>query len=353
VSVFLIVASLAVQASAQTCERAADHPKIKALTSRMALLSRHAAPVWNGYVPFESAYVFVVEIDGGWCGVLWSNARTRILALPREPRLSTPMYGFHFGRLSGTDRALRDGWTQPDEIVRVLSDAGADRAVLVPVAPNIKLPFEISDAQLFDLALHEAFHVTAQAPAWLGARGEHAWPAWDRPQPDRRALGSTCYQAPAGMTDRSSLERAAAAVLDHRDVPAVCAEATAFIAARRARWANLAASTVAAVEGPAMSCEQAEAIMELDEGVADFVAWMTALESGNVTARRVKQRFAADQADVFYLTGAMQLVVLRRLAGSAFADITRDIATSSTWQSGNIFGRLEREVDARCGAQQH
>ena len=55
--------------------------------------------------------------------------------------------------------------------------------------------------------------------------------------------------------------------------------------------------------------------MELTEGTADMVFWMTARDLGIVTDAQVRQRFSANQRDVFYLTGSMQLVVAQGARG--------------------------------------
>jgi hypothetical protein len=98
-----------------------------------------------------------------------------------------------------------------------------------------------------------------------------------------------------------------------------------------------------------MSCRQGEAVMELSEGLPDFVSWVASRDAGIVSDVQVKQRFTAQQRDVFYLTGSMQLVVLRHLLGErAFARLPRTIGTSPSWRQGELFATVESAVNDRC-----
>jgi hypothetical protein len=75
---------------------------------------------------------------------------------------------------------------------------------------------------------------------------------------------------------------------------------------------------------------------------------MTARELGIVDDARIQGRFNALQRDVFYLTGTMQLVVLRRLLGGEFAQLTARLASSATGESGAISTALESALASRC-----
>jgi hypothetical protein len=88
--------------------------------------------------------------------------------------------------------------------------------------------------------------------------------------------------------------------------------------------------------------------MELEEGVPDFVAWMSAHTLGIVSDDRVRARFGALMSQPFYVLGAMQLVVLRHLLGPQFLNTTAQISSSSSWESGAIFSVLESQVERMC-----
>jgi hypothetical protein len=92
--------------------------------------------------------------------------------------------------------------------------------------------------------------------------------------------------------------------------------------------------------------------MEMDEGLPDFVAWMTSYEIGAADATRVRQRFEVAMRDQFYVMGTMQLAVLRQLVGDDFSAVTRRIAASSSWESGGIFTHLSSQLPIRCTGTQ-
>jgi hypothetical protein len=129
----------------------------------------------------------------------------------------------------------------------------------------------------------------------------------------------------------------------------MCVSARAFVEERRRRWSVLTDVRVpTATSFEPLSCAHAEAIMEIEEGVPDFVAWMAAYSLGIVTEQRVRQRFGASLSQPFYVLGAMELVVLRHLMGERFLDATAQIASSASWESGSIFSMLEKQVESAC-----
>ena len=148
-------------------------------------------------------------------------------------------------------------------------------------------------------------------------------------------------------TERDYLLKAAITALTTGEMETVCVNARAFVEQRRKRWLS-GVRVPSGSPGEAISCAQAESIMELEEGVPDFVAWMTAHQLGIVSTDRVRQRFDATMTQPFYVLGAMQLVVLRHLLGAQFPAATAQIASSSTWESGSIFSVLESQVARMC-----
>jgi hypothetical protein len=100
--------------------------------------------------------------------------------------------------------------------------------------------------------------------------------------------------------------------------------------------------------GAPRSCPVGEAIMEVNEGVPAFVAWLTARQLNVVTDERLRMQFNVQQRDNFYVTAMMQLVVLQRLLGDRFTPMTEQIAASASAPAGSIFAMLETELARRC-----
>jgi hypothetical protein len=341
------------QPAGKSCDDAVRDPTAAALLSQMELLPKLREPAWNGYRPQDATYIFVVRPANAnlSCGIVWQSGRVRtVLAMEAPPRFATPMFGFHSAGTPADAPGART-WTQPAAIDAQLTAAGIERAVLVPVNPAIKLPFQLTPLHLFDMAVHEAFHVFVQAPTWLGGRPAYPWPKWTAGPIDRAGLVSDCYgtDGSAVAPERGLLVEAAVAAFSGADTRQVCTSARESVRLRRDRWA----STDRSASGGALStasCRYREAVMELNEGVPDFVFWTTAHAVGAVGDQRLRQRLEAAQREVFYLTGSMQLMVLKRLAGpQGFAAITKRIAESASWRDGELLAILERELEIRCG----
>ena len=356
-SLALLLWFSAAQTAGSTCADPKQHPKLQPILELMDKLPRAAESVWRNYRPAEQTYVFFLKdaATEGACATVWSNGRVvKTLALVAPPSLQTPLYGFHVApSLPAPNR-----WRQPDAISKQLLDAGVQRAVLVPVEPEIKLPFPLAPRHLADIAIHEGFHVNIQAPSWAGTSPTADWPWWNKRHPDRQELVAKCYgDGKAIDTEKEHLLRAVRTALSGGDQPSVCSAAKDFIRSRGERWAGLGTTTINVSEDVASktqdarpaSCSEGESVMELEEGTADFVAWMTAFNVGMVTQEQLLSRFGATQKDRFYLTGAMQLTLLRHLLGADFPTVPAKIIAEKSWDTGAIFTRLVSEVSARCG----
>ena len=353
-----VIAPAAVAPAA--CRGAIEDPTLRAVLQSLDRLRSANPQTWDAYKPGQSTYVFLLrDVDDQWCGVIWNAGAVSTIALAAAPSFSTPMYGFHMAVPAGTgateeSKGALKRWTQAPALGEQLERMGLRRAVLVPLRPEIKLPFDLKAPQILDIAVHEAVHLNVQVPSWTRQRGEHSWPAWTEQQPDRPDLALQCYGA-AGVNvteERGHLVDAAMAALTGGSREQVCARTRGFADSRRQRWSRVDASNVTVKGGssaPPMSCRQGEAVMELTEGLPDFVYWMSARRAAVVTEAQVKQRFMAQQRDVFYLTGSMQLVVLRHLLGErAFARLPRTIGASSSWRDGELFAAVGAALKDRC-----
>lgn len=111
----------------------------------------------------------------------------------------------------------------------------------------------------------------------------------------------------------------------------------------RLREARLAATTdEIAAPGGAVGCRVAESLMELEEGVPDYIATATLLDLGLASDDDVLRGFDEPLTPLFYSLGAFQLLVVRALAGeAAMPAITARIATSSG-PEGGVFAELVR-----------
>jgi hypothetical protein len=249
----------------------------------------------------------------------------------------------------------------PVGLVDVFRRHGIDRATLLRVdfdpAPfaGLDLSKYISsyDVLRFLWVVHETFHLNSQFPTWLDQVPRYAWPAWDR-QPSRPELAARCYggkDAPLAAEERAALVGAFDALHRRSDTAGGCAAIRSFLDARRRRYAALADIRVSAANGT-IGCDSAEAIMELEEGSADYIAAATVLDLGLMSLDQIATGFRQPLVEPFYGHGSMQLLVMRRLLGAEAMRAVTDRIAASADASGSITGELTRAVaGAACSGK--
>lgn len=334
------------------CGPAWEDPSAVDFVGALEQATQPGPPIWGGYRLEDGYYVvFAGESPGGEaCLGLWHGGRPVAFAATAEaPRMLTPLYGYHLveGGNGGPLDALVPATEQPPAIRTWLAELEVPNAVVMPVTIE-GFPIELSALMKVQLAIHEGFHVTVQVPRWLGSGG--AWPAWDL-QPDRPGVqacyGGTPEVEAAREHERDALDRLVAALLDD-DRPAACVAGEEFLSRRGARYALLDGVGVTRHDGTPGSCAEAEAIMELEEGAADYASWAALYDLGMANRERLTARYRAQQAEWFYLSGAMQLHAVDLFAPERMLDVTREIVGSAGPDDGSPTAVLSRTLAEAC-----
>lgn len=308
-------------------------------------------PVWPGYDLQDASYILHAgdTESGDACLGLWRGGRALGYArLPVTPRLGTLLYGYLL-----PDAARRSAGTgfpegrQPEELRTWAESLDVERATILPVEVE-DFPIELPPLVRAQLALHEGFHVEVQSPHWSGAAAN--WPTWDR-QPERARV-QACYTATpeveaAFAAERESLARMVEALLDGRRSDA-CRAGAAFLEQRAARYALLDTVVVPGSDGSPGTCATAEAVMELEEGTADYASWTRLFQLGQADRDQLLRRYRAVQRDAFYLTGAMQLHAIELMEPEEMGPVTERIAGSTTADSGAIQVVFEETFGRWC-----
>ncbi|MFW5947408.1 MAG: hypothetical protein ACOCUW_02845 [Gemmatimonadota bacterium] len=319
-----------------------------ALVDALATATANRDPVWGDYDLGDAWYVVDAgrSSAGGACLGAWTAGRTVAYAeLPVGPALGTPLYGFYVP--DGT-RGRVPSSEQPAAVRAWLEDMGVERATIVPTVIE-GFPMELSTLTRLQMALHEAFHVEVQfrrpPRRWI-----RRWPSWDR-QPDRAGL-QACYREPKAVAssleeERDALVRTVEALLDGSPTTA-CRAGEVFLARREARYGMLEEVRVARHDSTPGTCREAEAIMELEEGTADYASWTALYRAGLVSRERLMQRYRAIQDDVFYLTGAMQLHATALMRPDGMEAVARRIARSESPDEGSITAIFADALETYC-----
>jgi hypothetical protein len=340
-------------------------------------LDRVAAipPVWDAYTLARHPLLLVADstFRGGpatpVCAAIWRAERPlERIELAARPPFSTPLYGMIDSDPVGP-RAVEVARElpviqrpAPQAVVAALRERGITRAIVLNVPLDLAslgaLGRMLQNARVdpvsiqADLAVHETFHLHAQFPTWLDQTRDYAWPAWDV-QPDRVALRERCYAGSPQLVDAVSAERdALVAAFDAVVVPDSARRDTRTGLQHARRFLELRASrrelqdTMTVAQGSrTISCGDAEDLMELEEGVSQWIGHATTARAGVTTIAALRASYAGSQPERFYQLGPLQLWVLDGLVGSdTLRQITADIARSST-SRGGVFGQLTRQVE--------
>jgi hypothetical protein len=324
----------------------------RALVDQLARATAADRAVWLDVDVGDASYVLNAgpSDSGGVCLGLWGDGRAISYArTDEEPTLLTPLYGywFHSDWYGRPDAAMLERAAQPPSVRTWLESTGVRSAVILPVTvPDF--PMELPALVKVQLGMHEAFHVDVQAPRWYASTGN--WPAWDR-QPDRPGL-QVCYTASPDVEAALEAEReflvAAVESLMDGDTALACEAGRAFLARRNDRYRMLADVQVARHDGTPGTCGEAESIMELEEGTADWASWTVLYDIGEASRESVVRRYRARQDEVFYLTGAMQLHAVQLMQPDSMLAIARRIAESDGPDDGALTNVLARALATFC-----
>jgi len=334
------------------CQTAWAEEEARAFVEALVSGTQSDRTVWPGYTLRDGSYVLDAgpSETGGACVGLWRAGRAIAFAsLADAPTLLTPLYGYYFNAEwhGAPDEPMLARAVQPPSWRTWLEGLGVESAIVMPVTVS-GFPIALPAFVKVQLAVHEGFHVVVQAPRWYAATG--AWPEWDR-QPDRAGVRA-CYAASEGIKSIFAAERATLVQLvNHlldRDSARACSTGAVFMMERTNRHAMLDGVHVARHDGTLASCSEAEAIMELEEGTADYASWTVLFDLGQTTRDRLIRRYEAQQDDMYYLTGAMQLHATQLMAPDRMEEISRSIIESRSVDDGSLTATLDRTLTSYC-----
>jgi hypothetical protein len=337
------------------------------VSSLIGLLGRLGEVSTHPWPPYDLRHHAIAMVGGPddaapRCVVLWSRGAVVTTFAVREPViLQTPAYWFYNAppdpsTIDASYRGLASlmGSLNP-ELKSQLEAQALERILILRVrvdpsalgidANRLTRYFDSPTILLFLLSLHEMFHLNTQIPSWFGQAGTYQWPSWDA-QPSRPDISKVCY----GPAVASILNGERAALLAaYAGAPEGRALATQqFVDLRRQRYAKLSGVTVPGLANP-IGCPEAESIMELEEGVGDYVAFATALDLRLVTRTQVKTYYEEPFGELFYGMGLLQLLIMRDNDPSGVAKVSGAIAASKDWRGG-VFGTFAGKVTASTPA---
>jgi len=302
--------------------------------------SRQDVSVWPGLKLGQGAIVLNAgtKAKGKHCLGVWQGGENKGYFCSSDvPAMLTPLYSYFYATdtITSDYAVFAEAGEEAPAFSQWMEQLSIDRAVYMPVSfPDF--PFELTALNKVQLAIHESFHVEVMLPYWFTGTGP--WPGWDR-QPDRPGVQS-CYTHSDTVTaliqrEKSALGNMVEALLSQKKEEAIKAgEQVLQWRAERYEWLDTV--TVALQDGSPGSCATVEAIMELEEGMADYGSWTKLYEAGVATPEQLLQRYRATQKDHFYLTGAMFLHAISLMRSGDVMPVIQRIITSTSVEEGSL-----------------
>ncbi len=302
--------------------------------------SRQNVAVWPGLKLGQGAIVLNAgqAVKGKHCLGVWQGGENKGYFCSGDvPAMLTPLYSYFYATDTITSgyAVLAKAAKQSSDFRQWMKQLAIDRAVYMPVSfPDF--PFELTALKKVQLAIHESFHVEVMLPVWFTGRGP--WPRWDR-QPDRPGV-QVCYThsdtiAALMQGEKAALANMVEALLSQKREEAIEAGSQA-LQWRTERYEWLDTVTVALQDGSPGSCATVEALMELEEGLADYGSWTKLYEAGVVALEQLLQRYRANQKDHFYLTGAMFMHAISLMRSGDIMPVIERIIASESVSEGSL-----------------
>ena len=334
------------------CEKLWTNNIAKSFSDSLLLfLSKKDAKIWEGY----SLEKPVIVLNGGQllngrnCIRVFKNGKILTAqAMESVPAMLTPLYSYyldysHQGNIEDSTffKTVRTG----SDFHILMRSLQVDAAVYMPVEFP-KFPFTIPTLTKIQLALHESFHIEVQLRYWYTQRGK--WPAWDK-QPDRQSV-QLCYSYNDSLktmirAERNYLSLMIEALLENDKQKAI-KTGQEFIDSREKRYALVQPVKIKSKEGDYIDCREAEDILELEEGLADYASWTILFNTGLVSKTGLLQRYRAEQLEYFYLTGAMLFHTMTLMEQVDGKKLSKRVWNSSNSKKGGLYELFKKSFQS-------
>ena len=305
-------------------------------------------PVWKDYNLGDGAFVLNAgqTNDSTYCLGLWKKGKAISYKCSKDvPKMLTPLYSYYldYKTTKEIDSTLFGTYKKAPKFSSWMKSNNVEIAVYMPT-DFPKFPFKIPAKTKTQLAIHEAFHIEVMLRYWYTGKGY--WPKWDN-QPDRTGVQS-CYTENESTQklieeEQKTLSLLIEALLDNKKSEAIML-GNRFLKTREARYNILKEKQIKLKDGIYGNCETAEAIMEIEEGIADYASWVKMYDIGVVSRSDLLQRYNAKQKDRFYLTGCMLLHASVLMNNVKDSELIEKMVTANSLEEGNLLGIFKEQL---------
>ncbi len=304
--------------------------------------------VWKDYKLGDGYYVLNAgQInDTIHCLGLWKAGKPISYKCSKDvPKMLTPLYSYYlnYKNIKEIDSTLFGTYKSAPDFSSWMKSNRVETAVYMPT-DFPKFPFKIPVLMKTQLAIHEAFHIDIMLRYWYTGKGY--WPKWDK-QPDRAATQS-CYTENESTQklieeEQNTLSLLIEALFDDKK-PEAIALGHKFLKTREIRYTILKEKQIKLDDEVYGDCKTAEAIMEIEEGIADYASWVKMYDIGVASRSDLLKRYQAEQKDKFYLTGCMLLHASVLMNKRNDNDIIENIVNANSLEEGNLLSIFKEQL---------
>ena len=312
------------------------------------------ASVWPQYSLRDATFILNAGQVGGqvFClGLIKGGKVVSYGQFENTLTMLTPLYSYYLN-YKGMDSLPDDLFFHTAKnagngFKKWMDQMGISSAVYMPVVFST-LPFKISPLVKVQIGIHEAFHVEVMLKYWYLKKG--SWPRWDN-QPDRKAIQS-CYTY--HDQDRTIIQKELAMLADLVESllegknEKVCSLGREYLNARENRYDGLSEVKINKNRDTLIDCRAAEALLELEEGMADYASWTVLFNLRMASKAQLMGRYRARQDDHFYLSGNMMMHAMLLMDKKSEGNLVNEIVNSADVTKGSLLNIFKMKLNEYC-----
>lgn len=335
------------------CDSLWKKPDISEFVQILENAASKKTVVWPGYHLSDATIVVSAgqTSKGVHCLGLWKNGKAISFAqLKNTLQMLTPLYSYYLRYKDMESIPDEQYFTTPKNAAAFenwMKEMNVTSAVYLPVDFS-KLPFKVPALVKVQLAIHEAFHVEVMLKYWYTKKGP--WPKWDK-QPDRKEV-QICYTYDDSsrtmiQEELGILADMVEALLDDKRVKA-CSLGKRYLAERENRYEKLQGVKTKLADEKEGDCRTAEALFELEEGLADYASWTILFNMGIASRDNLLKRYRAFQNDHFYLSGCMLMHAITLMTKKPVEKIIKEMVNSPSVNEGSLLKIFQDQLADYC-----
>lgn len=297
--------------------------------------------MWHDYRPERHSSVLTNIETGANCAVVISGGKVVArLSLKTPISIQNGLFDFYISK--------KNAAKFPVELSDYLKQSKIDLSLVYNLslmklgnrAPGDDQKLTLQE--YLDVYVHELYHLLTAIPSDMNVPGGLKWPTWAK-MPDRWQIAKLCYISekakPFYLKEKElAMQMINNMFLVHNQNLAM-ENARQYIQYRKSRYQAVANVRVPSAMDPGgVSCEKADAIMEMVEGTAQYVGVGTMLVLKFYNFADVLKMMNYDEPNAwFYYSALAQMLVVNRLSSNLITIITKRLSQSSSSDRGVFF----------------